>query len=165
VEYENRSFSAENRVPIKLDRSRNYDPKAILVAAGAKFFNSALHDDIFQYVEFPEGWKLEPAELPLNFILVDDRGRDRARLHYSEGFNGRGALLSLFPRFAIAFEYDSFRQKGVGSAIIKDCGIPIHTLDPVVATDGGTIGWAYELAERWLEEHFPDWENPGAYWD
>ncbi|WKZ25453.1 MAG: hypothetical protein QY322_03650 [bacterium] len=49
--------------------------KEILEAAGVKFLGVVDDDDIFQYVELPEGWKKVPTDHSMWSNLVDGAGR------------------------------------------------------------------------------------------
>src|SRR3989338_5248098 len=52
-----RSFVGSDTLPTDIGRHSDYDAKAILEAAGVKFLGVVEGDDMFQYVEFPPGWK------------------------------------------------------------------------------------------------------------
>lgn len=68
--------------------------KEILEAAGVKFLGPVEGDDLFQYVELPEGWKKEPTDHSMWSKLVDEQGRERASIFYKAAFYDRRAHAS-----------------------------------------------------------------------
>lgn len=68
--------------------------KEILEAAGVKFLGVVEDDDIFQYVELPDGWKKVPTDHSMWSNLVDEQGRVRASIFYKAAFYDRNAHAS-----------------------------------------------------------------------
>lgn len=68
--------------------------KEILESAGVKFLGQVEGDDLFQYVELPNGWGLEPTDHSMWSKLVDEQGRERASIFYKAAFYDRSAFAS-----------------------------------------------------------------------
>jgi len=68
--------------------------KEILEAAGVKFLGVVEDDDMFQYVELPDGWKKVPTDHSMWSNLVDEQGRVRASIFYKGAFYDRSAHAS-----------------------------------------------------------------------
>ena len=165
-----RSFVGSDTLPTDMGRHSDYDTKAILEAAGVKFFGVIEGDDMFQYVELPKGWKKVATDHSMWSKLVDDKGRERASIFYKAAFYDRSAHMSLSCRFGVSFDYARFDKENIGVANVTDGGKVIHTTEPITANDGYEKRYdvsdkANKVAVEWLDKNHPDWRNPGAYWD
>ncbi len=69
--------------------------KTALEEAGVKFLEPVKNDELFQYVELPEGWKKVPTDHSMWSDLVDETGRRRATIFYKAAFYDRRASISL----------------------------------------------------------------------
>lgn len=139
-----------------------------LETAGVVFGEPVEGDPMFTYVTLPDGWKKVATGHSMWSDLVDDKGRKRASIFYKAAFYDRSAFLRIERRFTMREDYE--RE----DAIV------------VRAFDGSEIVFTsqeYPYAERyseeyssqrqkaldevsaWFAEHWPDWENAGAYWD
>lgn len=162
------SFVGSDTLPLKMRRDND---KEILEAAGVKFLSPVENDKLFQYVELPAGWKKFPTDHSMWSNLVDDKGRVRATIFYKAAFYDRNAFMSTSTRFEIASDYDKRESEGVSVANVLDGGKVVHTTNPrkipkerndkYLAVSKATT----KDAENWLTKNYPDWRNPGAYWD
>jgi hypothetical protein len=139
-------------------------------------------DDLFVYVMLPQGWKKEPTDHSMWSKLVDERGRERAAIFYKAAFYDRSAHISLTRRFT----YSNQPVAGWGSknidhepwcCVVTDCGVEIWRspeLEPEPDIDDNRPAWMAwydkknalaKTGKAWLLEHYPDFENPLAYWD
>lgn len=162
------SLVGSDTLPTDIGRHSDYDAKAILEAAGVKFLGVVDGDDMFQYVELPEGWKKVPTDHSMWSKLVDDKGRERAGIFYKAAFYDRSAHMSLSCRFGVSFDYDRFDKESIGVATVTDGGKVVHTTDPIPANGKecyDVSNKANKAAVEWLDKNHPDWRNPGAYWD
>lgn len=164
-----RSFVGSDTLPTDIGRRSDYDTKAILKAAGVQFLGEVEDDPMFQYVELPAGWKKVPTDHSMWSMLVDDKGRERARIFYKAAFYDRRANMNLSTRFGVQRDYDRQDKENVAVAHITDCGKVIHTTEPIQLPEDDCKKYevadeAYKAAVAWLNEHYPDWQNPGAYW-
>ena len=163
-----RSFVGSDTLPTDIGRHSDYDMKAILEATGVKFLGVVEGDDMFQYVEFPQGWKKVATDHSMWSKLVDDKGRERASIFYKAAFYDRSAHMSLSCRYGVSFDYDRFDKENVGVANVTDGGKVIHTTEPIPANGEeryDVSDKANKVAVEWLGKSYPDWRNPGAYWD
>lgn len=162
------SFVGSDTLPTNMGRHSDYNTKAILEAAGVKFLGPVEDDDMFQYVEFPQGWKKVATDHSMYSKLVDDKGRTRASIFYKAAFYDRSAHVSLSCRFAVSFDYARFDKENVGIANVTDGGQVIHTVELVPAKGEDPYNVrdkANKFAVEWLDKNHPEWRNPGAYWD
>ena len=144
--------------------------KASLEAAGFKFLGEVEGDSLFQYVEFPAGWQKRRTDHSMWSELVDDKGRVRGSIFYKAAFYDRDAHMSLNRRYRFEEDYEA-RKAGKYTAKVIDTatGTTIHEIDPITPTDKARGFEASDAvrasAKAWLQEHFPQWEDAGAYWD
>lgn len=154
------SFVSSTTLPTNIREGRE-----VLEAAGVKFGEVVENDPLFQYVELPRGWKKVPIEHSMWSELVDDKGRKRASIFYKAAFYYRDAFLNVVRRFAYGLDYDREDKEHVWVAQILDCGQVIYTTEPIpIVRPEEKEEWR-TIAETWLDEHYPNWRDPGAYWD
>ena len=163
------SFITSTTLPTDIEyHNSKYNAKDILEAAGVKFGEVVEGDDMFQYVELPEGWKKVPTDHSMWSKLVDGKGRERAMIFYKAAFYDRSAHLTLSLRFNFQQDYDRREKENVAVAVVTDCDKVIQTTEPIPVGDKEPyeVGEeAEKVAKKWLNEKYSDWRNPGAYWD
>jgi hypothetical protein len=86
-----RSFVNSDTLPTDISK----EDKATLAAAGVKFLGPVDGDDLFQYVELPQGWKKVTTDHSMWSNLVDADGKVRANIFYKAAFYDRRAFLHL----------------------------------------------------------------------
>jgi len=164
-----KSLVNSDTLPTDIGRHSDYNEKAILEAAGVKFLGEVEGDPMFQYVELPPNWRKAPNDHPMWSKLVDEKGRERARIFYKAAFYDRSAHMSLTTRFHIECDYDRQEKNGEVVMNVFDIDKNIYTTNPINLPDKREIykvaKQAGILAATWLEKKYPDWKNPGAYWD
>ena len=158
------SFVNSDTLPVDMDEVS----RAALEAAGIKFGEVVEGDDIFRFVNLPDGWKKVPTDHSMWSKIVDEQGRERAAIFYKAAFYDRSAHLTATQRFDVSFDYDRSDSEGLAVATVTDGGNVIHTTEPFNVGDKPSYevsGQANNLAIDWLSEKYPDWRNPAAYWD
>jgi hypothetical protein len=160
-----RSFVNSETLPTKIDPTA----KQTLEEAGVKFGEVVPEDELFQFVDLPEGWKKVRTDHSMWSKLLDEKDRERAQIFYKAAFYDRSSQLHLSCRYGVRQDYTRRDEEGVAVALVTDCGQTIHTTEPIPLKDKDRP-WeegdqAASLGTAWLDEHYPDWENPGAYWD
>lgn len=138
--------------------------RAALEQAGFRFLGPVDGDPMFQYVEFPKGWTKKATDHSMWSDLIDPKGRKRGGIFYKAAFYDRSAHMSLCCRFSYGRNYNDNAKPFE----IQDCGKAIHTIPPESAAS--MKSWDIADAQRdaaiaWLNENYPDWANPAAYWD
>lgn len=131
--------------------------------------------DLFMRVQLPEGWSKIATDHSMWSKLVDDKGRERATIFYKAAFYDRRAHIGLTRRFSFNVQpVCGWEQKFDNETEPRIC----------VVTDGGEAIWQSEevkpspeiewfrldtvlnpLGLAWISEHYPDWQDPLAYWD
>ena len=130
-------------------------------------------DNLFVNVTLPAGWKKQATSHAMWSELLDEKGRRRASIFYKAAFYDRNARITLERRY----RHDKY-QPCLALGEPTDYETATHTLTTVKDGDKPivTIGIAekdnYELSDQheklavaWLNEHFPNWQDPMAYWD
>lgn len=138
--------------------------KEALEKLGAKFLGPVEGDPLFQYVELPKGWSKNPTDHSMWSKLMDEKGRERGSIFYKAAFYDRKAHMHLNLRYVIEQDYD--RKDAVVYRIQRGDEV-VHVLE---AIPYGERRWeasdiARKTTEAWLAEHYPDWQDPTAYWD
>ncbi len=163
-----RSFVADTTLPIECLRCTREQLEGMGIVFGEPV------DSLFVEAQLPEGWKKVATERSMWSDLVDDRGRKRAAIFYKAAFYDRCAHISLERRFHVRSE----PVCGWGSNEFDRATTPFV----VVVRDGGEIVWKsglfddhsidWEVEKRclvegkdWLDERYPDSQNPLAHWD
>lgn len=145
-------------LPVDMRCAEGHDAKAILEAAGLKFLGKVDHTRWPEWrVELPAGWQL--VNIPEEWgwsALVDHRGRTHAKMyaHFREEDSYEDQYLELVTRFSYYF-FDRGRRREESTVAITDGDKPI----PIERFTNEIFAIA------WLDKHYPDWRNPGAYWD
>jgi len=165
-----KSFVADTTLPIKCD----YCTREQLEQMGIVFGEPV--DDLFVEVQLPEGRKKVATSHSMHSDLLDDRGRKRAGIYYKAAFYDRRAGISLEHRFHVFSEpvggwsgYDRHTTPFI--VVIRDCGEIVweaEVVGPVAEeySEGGVFEKKWKIVARhWLDEYYPDWENPLAHWD
>lgn len=147
------------------------DARPVLEAAGVKYIGPVAGDPLFQYVELPPGWQKVPSDHAMWSYLTDDKGRTRASIFYKAASYDRDAFVNASRRFSWRIDYDLL-DKGTAQAVITDCGKEIHRTTGIDFDANGERDLRYAAsdaakadAKAWMDEHYPEWEKDGAYWD
>lgn len=149
---------------------------AKLTALGFVIGEPVENDPIFTRVTLPPGWKKAPTSHSMWTDLVDDRGRKRAGLFYKAAFYDRSAHIC----WNRAVNYTARTVDGrdeysvSGDVPVEMVGIvalaeqEIHRTEPVSAATQRerwrVADTLRDQARAWIAEHYPDHEDPFAYW-
>jgi hypothetical protein len=157
-------------LPTEMGSYDGYTTKTVMEQAGVKFLGPVEGDELFQYVELPPGWKKVATDHSMWTKLVDDKGRERAAIFYKAAFYDRKAYMGLTSRYGINRDYEREKNENVAVAHVTDRDQVIHTTEPLSLPADRDERYkisdkALKAAGEWLKKNFPDWENPGAYWD
>lgn len=145
--------------------------REMLEAIGIKF--GADVDDLFVTAQLPDGWKKRATDHSMWSDLFDEKGRKRAAIFYKAAFYDRKAHISLCRRYNISV-YEACDANGNAAeygkhshmkTIVQDCGVLLHEVGLREDRDYATCDAHEAQAEAWLNEHYPDWRNPLAYWN
>lgn len=139
-------------------------------------------DPIFRAVTLPAGWKLKRASHSMWSDLVDDKERKRACVFYKAASYDRHASLTPLRRLEASRNYiypnvmphnpedhAAYSIQGVvkdsdghtvWSGQVNPYSIVNNALDRMMIHES-----TLKQAERWLDEHYPEWRDFGAYWE
>lgn len=152
-----------------LPRDLNGETRETFEAAGFVFGEAV--DDQFVKGKLPAGWKKVAAEHSMWTDLVDDKGRKRGDIFYKAAFYDRHAHMNLKWRYGYNVEPvtgwgEGYREDAACVGVVKDCGTIIWKTDQTAGpNDYKAQGELKSLAKAWIEEHFPDYRSPLAYWE
>lgn len=156
-----------------------FSGREALEAAGVKFGAEVAGDSMFTYVELPAGWKKQRTDHAMWSDLVDDKGRKRAIIFYKAAFYDRSAHGSVLARLNVASYYNEDHET-IAVARVEDQGAVLFESERLeMKTDADRYGsrWdapvkvqskreiAHAQCVAWLDQNYPDWKNPAAYWD
>jgi len=177
-----RDFVANETLPINTGYGTT---KEQIEALGIEYIEPA--DDLFWHVRLPAGWKKVATDHSMHSDLIDDKGRKRASIFYKAVFYDRRADIDLAKRYGVQVQpvggWTNDREGVEWHGSVTDCGEAIWStehLDPEPpynsVTDGqdkrqAWLDWQErkdglgKQCREWLDEHYPDWKSPLAYWD
>lgn len=133
-------------------------------------------DQLFRPARLPQGWSIKPTDHSMHSDLLDDRGYRRGGIFYKAAFYDRSAHLSLSVRLKVREDWEAAKRDGtvayeVTAQMPGDSEKTIHRSEhPEKFDPSDRRGWAAgrslegEVAS-WLAEHYPQHEDPLAYWD
>lgn len=133
---------------------------------GGKIGDVVADDPIFTLVELPDGWEKETTDHSMWSKVVDKQGRPRASVFYKAAFYDRSAHISPDRRFYVS-AYEECEEGHVKVCVKDACGEVTQSWQRAVGDDGD-YAVREELRAKgkdYLDEHWPDWESPNAYWD
>jgi hypothetical protein len=166
------------------------ESKAQFESLGFKFGKEI--DKMFIEATLPEGWSIKPTDHYMWSTLLDEKGRERGSIFFKPDFWDRSAFVRLRQRYtaeskidhnwlnehrneyedssdayndtlfsALVRDYDETVLWQHGPVIPRKLGVDWRT---------GNNGYGLDselkaLAVKWLEEHYPNYEDPTAYWN
>jgi hypothetical protein len=147
--------------------------REVLEAAGVVFGSTVEGDPMFRYATLPPGWEKRRTDHSMWTELRDERGRKRASIFYKAAFYDRSAHMSAARRYAATLDYSEEayrrqREQREFVGIVTDCGEIIQRFVFASGSDDLEYGptsaahKAEKAATAWLDEHRPDWRDPGA---
>lgn len=136
---------------------------------GFKFGEPVDGDPMFLKAALPEGWKKQRTDHAMWSKIVDENGRDRAKVFYKAAFYDRRAHMYLSERYKIEGPYgdETYNTGKPCEARVIDLktGEVLHRL----TRDKGPEEWqsadwnAAEAAGEWLKQNRPNHRDPLAW--
>lgn len=168
-----RDFVANETLP----RKCNFCFREQLMRMGIAFGEPV--DDLFISVQLPSGWTKKATSHSMWSELLDEKGRKRASVFYKAAFYDRDAFVDLVRRFSCGCEpvggWEKSTNRSKWHGFVRDCGETVwqtdETLGPQPEEKEQYLAWSDSRqvlagkAEDWLNENWPDWKDPLAYWD
>lgn len=165
------SFITSNTLPAESNPYSTPHFRMVLESAGMRFLEEVPGDPMFQFVVLPSGWKKERG-VGNSVLLKDTKGRIRARISYIAEFYKRQAHINLVRRFVCVDDDEQYdKNKMLVRSVVDNANNRkiIFTTNPRHAPEGVDYCSVFDAVQNelvtWLNEHYPDWENPGAYWE
>jgi hypothetical protein len=141
-----------------------HDTREVLERAGVVFGDSAPGEPLLTQVTLPEGWRVVSTNRPTWFLLVDEKGRQRALVIYELKTSAIATT-----RFGVTVNYGA-DGNAVGVNVIDADEVrftikPRQVSEPTSAEYHAAEQAAKAEAMGWLREHYPNWQDSSAYWD
>lgn len=168
------SFVTSTTLPTEITTDKGQE---ILESCGVVFGDVVEGDPMFQHVTLPDGWTRAGTSHSMHSDVLDEKGRRRIGVFYKAAFYDRSAHMSLCRRYGTHQDYKRRDEEKVYVAIVTDGYIAespndtkvMYTTDPIPCPETGDDWEAYDKtngdAKTWLDEHYPEWGDPAAYWD
>lgn len=135
-----------------------------LVALG--FWFGADVDEIFVTARLPPGWQKVAGENAYWSRIYDEKGRERASIFYKAAFYDRRAHMSMSRRYSVGSYFDHPTDPKRHQTQVLDGQRVIRVIGDSDRQAGYEVQSAHEEAGRiWLEDNFPRFRDPLAYWD
>lgn len=132
-----------------------------LTAIGFRFGDDA--DDLFVKCELPQGWQKRATEHPMHSDLLDEHGRRRASIFYKAAFYDRRADMHMRPRYRIDPYRDGSSEQHM-RCVVTDGDQVVFDAGECGAKDYDQSGALRAKCTDWLNNTFPNWKSPLAYW-
>jgi hypothetical protein len=129
-------------------------------------------EGIFIEAKFPKGWRKKPTEHSMWTDIVDDQGRKRGGIFYKAAFYDCRSAAHLETRFSVRDNYGN--QERVVS-VVDVSGKVEKKITGLLAPDWDDHAEGLRRVEKceqarreltaWLDENYPEWRSPLAYWE
>lgn len=128
------------------------------------FVFETVEDDDLYLATLPKGWKLDSSDYYC-VTLIDEQNRERASYHYETDMRQFSGETNLLERFCVHF--DPHRSSSPVKISVKDRANGNILFDAGECNGNHTLTFEdlVNKAKSFLNEHYPDYENPFAYWD
>lgn len=171
------AFVQAETLPKEINHPRHLSAEQVYALLGIEILGEA--DDLFLNVKLPEGWRKVAESHAMWSKLVDDQGRERAAIFYKAAFYDRNAHFTISKRY-------SYGKRPVGGwgnynkseedaweGYVTDCGKDVFVTEAVRFPHNERFERvnmdAEEAKEKealnWVREHYPNFDDPFAYWD
>lgn len=139
-----------------------FPPRSVWESAGFVFHEPI--DDLFVSVTFPAGWTKRATDHSMWTDIMDAEGCRRGAIFYKAAFYDRSAAAHLSARFSVtkSAEHNATQLK----TVIRDAANKAESIVGIRDRTDHNLGNQHEAeAIKWLDEYYPDWRNPIAYWN
>jgi hypothetical protein len=125
-------------------------------------------DDVFIEATFPKGWHIKPTEHSMWSNLIDDRGRKRASIFYKAAFYDVSAHIN----FECRYDINGYATREDGGVKLRGCQVVDRSTEKVLWSSDFVGERDFKAqdknsaeARKWLNENFPQRDDPFAYWN
>lgn len=139
-----------------------FPPRPVWESAGFVFHEPI--DDLFVSVTFPTGWTKRATDHSMWTDIIDADSRKRGAIFYKAAFYDLSAAAHLSTRFSVIkyAEHNATQRK----TVIRDAANKAESIVGIRDRTDHNLGNQHEAeAIKWLDEYYPNWRNPLAYWN
>lgn len=126
-------------------------------------------DDVFVNATMPAGWTRQPSDHSLYSYILDEKGRQRVIVGYKAAVYDRWANARLVRRYTIQAHYcadpSGDRDKATACYKVFDIDTELHCSEWYRSRDREAEATHEQATIAWLDERFPEHNDPLAYWD
>ena len=155
-----------DRLPLDINYPRGVTHAQVATATGIEFGNVV--DKIFIEATLPDGWKIVPTSHAMWSDLVDDKGQKRAGIFFKAAFYDYNAHLNFECRYVI----NGYATREDGGVKLRGCQVVDKSTEKVLWSSDFVGERDYDSqdknsakARKWLNENFPQHDDPFAYWN
>ena len=137
-------------------------------------FSDIPGDDVLCKAELPEGWYLEATSHSMWSNIIDEQERTRGSMFYKAAFYDRDANMSLSSRYDVCSDYIDdnytkievyFGNENEKLFVAGQVCTPRDASRELRIANYREEERLRELAKKFAEENYPDWQDVTAYWD
>lgn len=121
-------------------------------------------DNIFQEATLPAGWTREASDHAMWSYIKDEQGRKRAAIFYKAAFYDRNAHGHLEARYSAGADYSADGDGPLPVGVFDQGKMIWKAGDDPRPYVSGARAPLDRAAMEYLEQHYPDWNDPTAYW-
>lgn len=155
-----------DRLPLDINYPQGVTHAQVAAATGIEFGNGV--DKIFIEATLPDGWKIVPTSHAMWSDLVDDKGQKRAGIFYKAAFYDYNAHISFECRYVI----NGYATREDGGSKLRGCQVVDKSTEKVLWSSDFVGERDYDAqdknsteARKWLNENFPQHDDPFSYWN
>lgn len=122
----------------------------------------------FLKAEFPKGWSVQPTSHPMWSDILDEKGFIRGAIFYKSSFYDEKAHTNLHCRVVYRPEWDEnsdFKGYEVFCKMPNKQEKRLAFFDKSEGENSSKSGEGLANTKKYLEENYPEYTNPCAYWD
>ena len=151
------------RIDCKLPKSMN-PRKSVFESFGFDF--EKINDPYLYHAFLPPGWTLKILDKSRG-RLIDDKGRTRGEVYKPTNYLRDHSFMFLFKRYNVTFRHLNLEALDTSVEVIVidyDNNI-IHRVGECKEICSDRYESLKKEAEAFLDSNYPDWKDPGKYWD
>lgn len=130
-------------------------------------------DTLFVNVTLPLGWSKRATDHDMHSELLDDQGCVRAGIFYKAAFYDRRANIHFKSCYTIETQYlDKHGNETEWNTayqrlftVKNPSGTVLFTSTAVSNKNWKGHDISHQECKTWLDQYYPEWRNPLAYWD
>jgi len=175
-----REVAAANGTRLPRDGTTRFEDADRCKAVGIILGKPVEGDDLFREAQLPKEWTTTYSpEDSRTTLILDAKGSRRGHIWYKAASYDRSAYLCIYNRYWVQEIYPDRSDYSMSRCVVRD-RVTSNNLwespalvSPAKRSGATPVDWKAYEAERqarfaeataWLDQNFPEWKNPAAYW-